>query len=162
MRELGSWLVHYTDGTECWQYDTGHVAFLGDPTTGEVPLRAIEWTRARELVLESQWARSTFAITPPPEGYTLRLVRRVFQSYADDGSQLITMAYVLVCLRGTELLPEMTDHAVYWYPDGTVHECPLYDCPDVRRYAEGQLKQQPVGLMPHTQIHATTADVHVT
>lgn len=160
MRELGSWLVRYEDGTECWQYDTKHPDFLGDPDTGEVPLRTIDWPHATEMVLESQWARSTFSIQPPPEGYSIRLMRRVFQTYVGN-TVAITMVYVLVCISGTELTPEATDHAVYWLPDGTVHQCPHYDCPDVRRYAEGQMNQQPVGLMPHTQIHQLQAEAEL-
>lgn len=147
----GSWAVRYADGSALSQYQDHPEA-----VNGEVPLHLINWSQVTELQFESQWAQSTFTIVQPPEGYGLRLVRRTIQLLSGPTLSL----FLLVCYQGT-FDPESTDHATYWLPDGTVHQCPHFDCTDVRHYVEGCLLDRPHGLMPHTAAHAVRAEAHL-
>jgi hypothetical protein len=159
MRELGSWIALYNDGTSCWQYDTTHPGFLSDGHGGgEVPYRAIDWSKVSQLKLESQWATATFDVTPPPEGYSVRLQSRHFR--AVDGTN--TMCFMIVTLDDTKPLNmddiqtyvAATVHVTYWFPNGVVHDCPHFECADASRYGMHMVHGKVGELMPET--HSTT------
>ncbi len=125
----GSWLVLYQDGTSLAQYDATHPAAVG----GEVPMRAIEWPRVTTLQLASQSAVTDFTI-PALEGVEYRLVQRTMMTF--QGSATI---YLLLMLSPGYAYPfEQRDvvRAIYWVPDGTTHDCPHFECPDVARYLQ--------------------------
>jgi hypothetical protein len=146
-RELGSWMVFFRDGGSLSQYEETSPLFIGDPGTGEVPYRAIDWTRVERLRFESQWARSDFAITPPPAGWQHSLRRRAFRNQRGDE----VMCFMLVVsLAGQEVLDATVGHVMYWFPNGVIHDCPQFNCGDAARYGTSILHGVPGSLMPQT------------
>lgn len=151
MRQLASWMVTYADGSVLHQTDEQSPKYLGAPGTGEVPMNAIEWDRAKELHLESQWAKSVFRVVDPGPGLQTSLRRRTF-SVLNSGIHA-TIMLVVTSEAGQEVDDNSVRHVTYWCPDGTVHDCHLFNCPDVANYV---IKGQP--LMPHTAATNSQAD----
>lgn len=183
----GTWAVRYADGTMLSQHDRDHPQFIaseGHPRGGEVPFRAIEWPRTTELVLESELAKSTFDISPPGDGYHLALKCRTYHvrawrpgvpTYFPDRPEpviepfqvLLDVRAYLVCtmrddvevdLARVATLEAATVHVTYWLPDGSVHDCPHYDCPDVSRWVQDAAKGTYSGLMPATHAVGCAVD----
>ena len=115
------WRVRYQGGGELSQYDAAGA---------EVPYRAIEWSRAEALILESDAATTELALRAPPTGVTLSLRSRHFASM--NGAS--TMCFVLLG-AGPAGPMEDTVFAVYWFPDGHVFASELFDDPAARDYA---------------------------
>lgn len=154
----GTWAVRYTDGSVVSQYDQEHPAFFrseGHPRGGEIPYRAIEWPKVTELVLESEHAKSTFAVQDPGPGYSVALKSRTFM-VPSAGMELrcfmiCTMRDdVEINLDHIATIVAATERVVFWMPDGSTHDCPHYDCPDVANWVTGLATGQHTGLMPTT------------
>jgi hypothetical protein len=152
------------DGSYTAQFDIGHPAFHrvpGHPRGGEVPFRAIDWSNVQELILESEWAKSTFAIQRV-EGYYTGLRSRTFML-----PQLgVEFRCFMICTfrNGVEIDPDRIAttelacaHVTYWMPDGSVHACPHYNCSDVYKWVQGLATGTPSGLMPATHALNLTA-----
>lgn len=138
----------YSDGTDLAQYDEKSPLFLGEPGLGEVPYRAIEWNRVESLRLESQYHKSEFSIIQPPEGYKISLRRRAWGSAQGDETMVFM---IVVSVDGVEVDDQSTAHVTYWFPNGVVHDCPRFNCPDVAKYASGMLHGIPGrSLMPES------------
>lgn len=139
LRDLASWCVEYGDGTFLSQY-------ARDGT--EVPYRSIEWTRVSRLVLESQLVRQTWDITSHDQ-VQLSLRSRHFMQ--PNGTA--TMCFVLIGSTPSQPVESDTTYwALYWFPDGTTHDCDLFDCSEVRRYGGGLIHGEVRGLMPHHRV----------
>lgn len=153
MRTGGTWRVEYASGEVLDQYDTNHPAC--NVAAGEVPYRAIQWPEVRKLVLTSQYAEDTFDVAALPEGFQLSLRSRHFMSTADE----MLWCYLLVVSRASE---EVTDQStvsvLYWFPDGSTHECPHFNCPDVASYGHNWIHDQDRRLPLQHNIVQTTVD----
>ena len=148
LRELASWEVEYQDGGGLSQYDA---------EGNEVPYRAIDWPRVSRLILESQAVRRMFEVHPTPE---LHLSLRSRHFMTADGTG--TMCFVLLGSQpGREIDAESTRWALYWFPDDTLHECPRFDCSDVRQYGSNLVHGQPRHLMPQGHDVEVAADTVV-
>ena len=148
------------------QYDSTRPDFLtaaGHPRGGEVPYRAIEWERVTELYFESEFARSTYAIdlASEPDHY-LGLRSRTFMV----PSHSVELRCFMLCSfrRGVEIDPDRiataelaTNWVLYWFPDGSAHQCVHYNCPDVGRWVTNLVTGQNSGLMPATHALNLTA-----
>ena len=150
----GSWLVRYEDGTEEWQYNTSSPHF----TSGEVPYRAIQWPRVRKLIFESQYAKSEFDVEPVPDDFKTTLHSRHF--WRPEG---VSISCFLVVVSHKAQTPK--DGAVsdfYWNPDGTTHNCHLYDCPDVAQYGGHVVNGKVPDLSPEHGIQQLQLDASLT
>lgn len=116
------------------QYDTTHPACHVEG--GEIPYRAIRWPEATKLTLTSQFTEDTFDVAPLPEGYQLSLRSRHFMSPSDQ----MLWCYLLVVSRvGEDVTDRSAVSVLYWFPDGSTHECPHFNCPDVAAYGAAWL-----------------------
>lgn len=148
-----TWLVRYTDGSELAQFDRASPAFVA--AAGEVPYHAIDWPRVEELCFASAHVEERFAVALPPEGYRLSLRSRHTRTVGGDQ---VMCFLLLVTLAGAEPSNETVVSATYWFPDGTMHTCPHFNCPDVARYARGQLLGAPVPLAAATEVLSAAVD----
>jgi len=165
MRELGSWYVEYADHTSLWQYDEQHPQFLADGQGGgEVPYRAIDWSKVERVPFESQWTEPTVYEVAHVDGYSVSLKSRHFRS--PEGTT--TMCYMLVTTD--DAIPIDPDRIAtqkaatlmmnFWFPNGVTHSCPDYDCPDVSRYGLALVHGQPGQLMPESHVTTLHVDAH--
>lgn len=144
-RDLASWCVEYADGTFLSQYGR-------DGT--ETPYRSIEWPRVMRLVLESQLVRQAWDITPQA---SIRLSLRSRHFMGQDG--VTTMCFILLGSElGKEVNAESAYWALYWFPDGTTHDCDVFDCPEARYYGGGLIRGEVRGLMPHHRLMRVGAE----
>lgn len=140
-----TWAVDYRDGTSLSQFDATSSDFIAD--SGEVPYRAIDWQRVSKLRLESQDAVVSFDVVPPHAGSKISLRSRHFRT----PSGLDTMCFMITeSLADEEVTAETVKSVIYVFPDGTTHECPNFNCPDIGKYAHNKLRDQATSLMPAT------------
>lgn len=131
----GSWCVEYNDGTFLAQY----------PTDGpEVPFRAIEWPNVKSLILESQFLRQEFDIIQPQADCRLALQSRMFRDMAGDREVMVFMLItyrndIIIDVDDPKSYEEACVHVVYWFPNGIIHDCPLYNCNEIAQYASGEI-----------------------
>lgn len=153
----GSWLVTMNDGSELHQYDKSSPLYMAN--AGEVPFKAIDWPNVANLQFQSQFANAGFDVAPAPEGFQVSLRSRHFKT--QQGVAIMSFI-VLVSKAGQEVNAESVVSALYWLPDGTVHECPHFDCPDVANYALKLIHGQDAGIMPATHVLETGVEGLVT
>lgn len=146
---FGVWEVVLKDGTTTNQFDKDNPNFIvipEMPTGGEVPFRAIPWNDVTNITFYRQdGTGDSFNVGTVAGGYHLSLRSRTFKSMA--GGEM-TAFILLISKDGEEAGPESTEFALYWLPDGTAHECNLFDCPDIRKYAHAKVWGRHEPLMP--------------
>jgi hypothetical protein len=155
MQVNASWMVRYKDGRELRQFDSDASEFFN----GEVPYRKINWPEVKELVFGSELIEQTFDITDPPEGYTLSLRSRHFRVLSGD---TVTCFMLTLSKTGEEVTNESVASVLYWFPNGSTHECPHFNCPDVGAYGAAMVHELTAKLMPathelRTEVSASTA-----
>jgi hypothetical protein len=165
MHELGSWAVAYNDGTWVHQYDTQHPMYLEN--AGEVPYKAIDWTKVERVVFENVRVRSDFAVQHPGPEWQVSLRSRQFITNAAGGTA-VTLAFMVVTSEaGQEVTDASTHQVMYWLPTGVVHECHLLNCPDVAQYAQDLAKHLLLddasvpGMPEATRALPVLADAHL-
>lgn len=128
-----TWIARYVDGSECREYDD-----LGN----EQPFSSIDWSRATELVFESDQVQAVFALVPLGPEYRIKLKARTFMRLV-DGTLAADLRCFMICTERADAVVDLgqvatiiaaTTHVTYWFPDGTTHECDLYCCPEVDRW----------------------------
>ena len=132
-----TWTAEFNDGTSLGQYDV-HSPLVPDGelreralASGEVPFRAIDWSRAVRLVFESQWVRQGVDLAPVPPGFRRSLRSR---HWLVPGGTM-TLCFMIVRSReGEDPTDDSVAEVFYWLPDGTTHHCPHLNCPDVAQY----------------------------
>jgi hypothetical protein len=132
-----SWEVFYEDGTSLSQYING-------VTT---PFKEIEWQRVKTLALESQLLRQTFSIISCKEDEKMALRSRHFMAF---GTGAKAMCFMLVTWDAKDEHPDdvNTKEVMYWMPNGTVHYCSMFNCPDVADYGSNVAHNGDFSLMP--------------
>lgn len=143
MQANASWMVRYKDGRELRQFDSTAPEFYN----GEVPYRAINWPEVKELVLGSEFIEQTFEISEPPAGIAISLRSRHFRVLKGD---TVTCFMITLARAGEEVTNESVQSVLYWFPDGTSHECPHFNCPDVADYGAAMVHKLQGKLMPST------------
>lgn len=135
----GSWAVDYNDGTSVAQYN---------PDGTKTKFREIDWSKAEKLILESQLVRQVFDVTPPEEEFNLALRSRHFVGMSAGAA---VMCFMLVKWAAEDAHPDdnNTETVMYWVPNGTVHHCTMFNCPDVATYCSNHVHNQPTALMPN-------------
>lgn len=130
----GSWRVVYNDGTELSQYNDGK----------EVPYKNIEWCKVERLILESQYVTHTFKISVADKDLRFRLQSRHWLS--TTGHRI--MAFMLVAWSKEDEKPtdDNTAWVVYWIPNGLIHHCHKFNCPDVADYCSKRIHQSDASL----------------
>jgi hypothetical protein len=133
-----SWEVYYKDGSSLNQNQDGE----------HVPFHAIEWAKVETLIFESQLVRQTFSITPCEEGETMALRSRHFMAFGSGGN---SMCFMLVRWDAKDDQPDddNTKEVLYWMPNGTVHHCQMFNCPDVSEYGSNVAHNADFKLMPN-------------
>lgn len=149
----GSWAVVYRDGSTLSQYDTTSPHCVQE--AGEVPYRKIDWPEVTTLILASQILEQHFPITPVPPEFKTSLRSRTFKTMT--GEQ-VTCFMVVVSKDDEDVTPENTSSVFYWFPDGTVHECVHFDCPDVGHFGALFAHDVERSLMPATHAIETSVD----
>ena len=136
-----SWVVEYEDGTFLAQYDSDGK---------ETPYRAIDWPRVRKLKFESQDVIQTFDVGPTPEGLSLSLRSRHFKGVVGDtvSDELMQCFMLVLSKTGEPVSEETVDSVLYWFPTGVMHDCLLFNCPDVSAYGSHLVHLEPGSLMP--------------
>jgi hypothetical protein len=142
--------VIYEDGLMLNQYDKVSPDF--DTTAGEVPYRAIKWPKVKQLTLASQLIEQSFDINQPPDGIKISLRSRTFMTITRDEVQCMML---VLSEADKEVSSETAQSILYWFPDGTTHECGSFNCGDVGNYAHRLLRAEPGSLMPATQTLTT-------
>lgn len=150
-----SWFVRYRDGTEDWQYNTASPHFHQDG--GEVPYRAIDWPQVETLVFESQFVRRDFAVTPVPDGFKTTMHSRHFTFPTGEN----TSCFLVVVSEVDKTPREGAVTVLYWFPDDTMHECHLYDCPEVAAYGCAVVNGVVPTLVPTHGLQQLAADAAV-
>lgn len=152
----GSWHVLYQDGSETYASNAQDPAF--DADAGEVPFRAIRWNSVEQLVLESQAAKTSLYVNDLPDGLKVSLRERVIANAVNG--ETAGCFIVLTSVEG-EPIEDSTLSALYWFPDGTTHDCSMFDCPDARKYLGKFLAFDDRALAPNHNIVqiAATADL---
>lgn len=149
---LCTWTATYSDGSELAQYDQNNSNFIAD--AGEVPYRAIDWPNVVKLTFESQQAVMSFDVNPAPPGIKVSLRSRHFRT----ASGIDTMCFMITeSAEGQEVSADSVIRVLYVFPDGSVHECENFNCPDVANYGHKLLRDEPASLMPAT--HTVTTEV---
>lgn len=139
----GSWAVLYDDGTWLGEWDKDHPRAIN----GQVPFRAIDWPRVKQVKLESSYASSDIEVPPAPDGHRWHLRGRYFASL--QGFQVRTL--MLVCAKDGEVNAESTIYVMYWAPDGTVYESPHFWSKEFADYVGGILFNVPRTLPAKTE-----------
>lgn len=138
---LGTWAVQY-DGRE-WLHQNDATRSEFDPSGGEVPFRAINWSRVTAVRFENEHVQSEFDILPPPDGYTLSMRRRTFITHI-DGEQLETVTTIayLICRHPIGINTEdeaamaaAVDEVTYWFPTGVVYQTQEFNAGPAGEYA---------------------------
>lgn len=142
---MSSWEVEYSDGS-----------FLTEHGEQVTPMSAIEWSRVVRVYFASAQAQVTIELPDPsmvvPNQPNLAWSLRARHFLTMSGETLRCLMLVLSDV-GQPVDERSTKLAYYWLPDGTEHTSPLFDSPDVRRYAAGLLHGLRPSLMPfHSQL----------
>ena len=116
-----TWAVEYRDGTHLEQYSD-------DIAGAETPYRAINWPEVVSIRFTNQFAETKLDIAQPPPGYKLSLRSRHFTG--PEATNIMT--FVVLVSRENEPVDASTIEAIYCMPDGTMHQCYLFDCPEIR------------------------------
>lgn len=153
MQANASWAVRYKDGRELRQFDDKAPEFLN----GEVPYRAINWPEVKDLMLGSALLEQTFEMSPPPEGIQISLRSRHFKMLTGD---TVTCFMITLSREGEEVTNDSVVSVLYWFPDGSTHECPHFNCPDVSDYGAAMVHRLTASLMPST--HELKTEVSAT
>jgi hypothetical protein len=115
-----TWAVEYVDGTHLEQYDSSGT---------EVPYRAINWPQVQSIRFVNQYAETKLDIRQPAPGYKVSLRSRHFTGL----NMLDVMTFVLlVSAENKEIDADSVVEAIYCMPDGAVHQCYMFDCPEIR------------------------------
>jgi len=81
----------------------------------------------------------------------------------DAQGESSTMCFILLVSKpGMDIDAASVQQAMYWFPDGTLHDCTQFDCSEVRQYADGMLRGQVQGLMPNHSTHTVACDAVTT
>lgn len=160
---LAVWSVTYHDGSTISQWDETHPEFRTDPQHpfgGEVPYRAIDWTRAKSIAFfDADGVGDSYELAPIPEGEQLSLRSR---HMATMGGGSIMWFMLVRSKAGVEVTDESVIEVVYWNPEHVEHICPHFNCPDISKFSLQKLHGQPVeGLYPETRVLAVPAQAMI-
>jgi len=147
----GSWVVEYQDGSFLAQYDAEHPTAID----GEVPYRAINWANVARVRFESQVATGSFDIPEPDPGYAWSLRSR---HWMRPGGTTMSAFMIVASRAGQEVRDDTVDYVLFWFPDGTTHETPLFNSPDASQYGSGLVHGIQRSLMPATGQLMVTSD----
>lgn len=144
-----TWAVEYLDGTHLTQYNDS-----GD----EIPYRSINWPQVKTIVFANQDVETRLDIQQPPPGHQLSLRSR----HTTGPEMADMMTFIILVSREGEPIADSTTEAIYCMPDGTVHQCYLFDCPEVRQRCSNLRKGE---ITPIHAVHSreiVQADAHIT
>jgi hypothetical protein len=147
----GSWVVQYENGEYLAQFDRTSAHAIA----GEVPFRAIDWSRVHTVRFESQDAVTSFTVPIAPAGYSWSLRSRNWVRL--DGSGVSAFMLVLSA-AGLEADQDTTKYALFWYPDGTVHETPFFMSRETNEYGSGIIHALPKALVSSTSSQWVSVD----
>lgn len=161
--QFGFWSVKYRDGSFLSQYDETHESFMPSSEhvfDGEVPYKAIKWSEVVEVIFtNTEGINTVISIPSIPHYLRWGLGSRHFKPMAGAGE---AMCFRLLLYRATldeSPTADNIEKILYWFPDTSMHECTLFDCPDVYQYGSNLIWNKPQkGLMPTSSALKTTFD----
>lgn len=118
----GSWAVRYKDGTILSQWESDK----------ETPLRNIDWPNVDKVIFDSQWETRELNIQYD-SAYLVPHLRTRTLMVQQHGQMRIFM--IVLSLIGEPVSDESVQYVLYWIPTGVIHECHMFNCPDVSRWA---------------------------
>lgn len=144
----GSWAVRYKDGVVLSQWE-------GDK---ETPLRTIDWPNVEKVIFESQWETRELDVAYDPQYFVphLRTRTMMVQGY---GQMRIFM--IVMSLKDQEVTDESVKYVFYWTPVGIVHECHLFNCPQISQWATRFTSGTIEGLPEKHDIAEVVTDAHL-
>jgi len=148
----GTWAVVYENDTILTQKDELHPAYSKE--AHEVPFKAIEWSQVERVLFHSSDDTTEFTFHKTPD-WDVAMRSRVFLTSEKES---IRAFLITVSTPGEEVSPESVQRALYWFPNGVIHDCKHFDCHNVAQYAAGWVHGKAVGLMPSHDDIATTID----
>lgn len=148
----GTWAVVYDDDTVLTQKDTAHPEFHRE--SFEVPYRCIEWARVKKVLFHSLDDTAEFTVLQSEWHTALR--SRV---YMNKERRAIRAFLLTVSTPGQPVDDASVQRAMYWFPNGVIHDCPSFDCANVSAYVMSWIHgTAPVGLIPSHDVVSLGVD----